>query len=149
MYTSNRSRSFLLFEALIALLIVTLFITPVIKFPILYFKKQIEHLSGFEKRRIADWTYSEIKEMFLREAIPWHKLPKKEEKESPPFPLPETKLAVPTLNSRMISRNFILKCLREKEGLKGETYRLYEVIIVLDQEKISPSYRILVAHEPK
>ncbi len=142
----NRSQScrhFLLFEVLIAILILTSFMLPIIKLPILHFQKQVDHLSQFEKRRIADWTFSEVKELLLKESIPLHKLPQKRE-EPVSFPLSEVLLEIPSLRSKKISRSFTLKCTGEKEGLKGETYRIYKMVIELDGEKIKPPYRLII-----
>lgn len=117
------------------------------RFPILHFQKQIEHLEEFERRRLADWTFSEIKEMLLKEEIPWKNLPAKQEPEKS-FPLSQILLEVPSLLTKKISRKFLLECVREKEGLKGETYRLYKITIVLDEVEIAPPYRVVIKREP-
>lgn len=147
MYTSNRSRSFLLLEVLIALLLVTICIVPLMRLPLLHFRRQIDNLSDFEMHRISDWTFSEIKEQFLRESIPWEKLPKRGET-SAQIPLSKTTLEIPSLRSKKISRSFTLNCTGEKEGLKGEIHRLYEITVYLDQTKLDPPYRILVTRDP-
>ncbi len=123
--------SFLLLEALIAISILIVFAPLLMRLPIHHYKAQVEYFEKLEKQRIADWTYSEIKETLLRQSIPWKALPEKE-KGTKTFPLSDTKLHLRGLKPKTINRSFTLKCKGEKEGNQGEIFRLYKLKIRIE-----------------
>jgi hypothetical protein len=136
-----KKRSFLLLEVLLAIALVAVFAAPLMRWPIQHYRSQMNRLEDFERRRIADWTFTEIKELLLKEAIPWDRLPSKDE--TARFSLPDAKMILPKLPPRLISRSYTLKCKGEKQGLHGETFRLFRVEVYLDSKK-NYRYRILV-----
>ena len=140
-----RKRSFLLLEVLLAITLVAVFAAPLMRLPIRYYRSQIHSLEEFERRRIADWTFSEVKEILLKETIPWENLPAKGA--SITRPLSDAQIVIPHLPSRTVHRSFLLKCSGEKQGLHGEIFRLYKVQIIFDHQK-TYNYRILVQRLP-
>lgn len=129
-------------EVLIAITLLAIFAPWLMSLPTHHYKVQIQRFESLEKQRIADWTYSEVKEILLKHSIPWKRLP---EFDKPPmtFHLPEAPLYLPGLSSKTIKRSFSLRCRKEKEGKLGEIFRLYELIISFgDPEK--HKYLILV-----
>ena len=128
-------------EVLMAIAIVALFAAPLMRWPINYYRSQMDRLEAFERQRIADWSFSEVKELLLKEFIPWDRLPVKDQ--SITFPLPDASFIIPHLPTRPIHRSFTLKCQGEKQGKNGEIFRIYYVDITLDVKK-SYQYRLLV-----
>ena len=137
-------RSFLLPEVLLAIAVLVLFIPLIVRLPIEYYRSQVERLEAFERQRIADWTFSEIKEFFLKESIPWEELPGKKH-EITRF-LSDANFLMPNFSVRPIHRQFSLKCTGEKHGPHGEIFRLYETTIFLGSNKYK--YRILMQRLP-
>ncbi len=140
-----RIRSFLLLEVLLAMTLVALFAAPLMRFPIRHYRAQINSLEAFERQRVADWTFSEIKEMLLKESIPWDNLPAKGA--SIERHLPDARLIMPHLPPRLVRRSFVLKCSGEKQGPHGEIFRLYKIEIICDSHK-PYKYRLLVQRLP-
>jgi 3'-phosphoadenosine 5'-phosphosulfate sulfotransferase (PAPS reductase)/FAD synthetase len=134
-------RSFLLLEVLLAITVVAVFAAPLMRWPIKHYQSQIDRLEEFEYQRIADWTFSEIKELLLKEGIAWSKLPTKGGTLA--RPLSDVKRHIPQFPDRTVRRSFILKCRGEKKGPHGEIFRIYQVEITMDSKK-SYQYRILV-----
>lgn len=147
----KKKRPFLLLEVLIAVSLVALFAAPLMRLPIRYYRLEIERLEKFERQRIADWTFSEVKEMLLKEALPWDSLPGKGQRRS--FSLPDAKLLLPHLPVRTTRRFFTLECRGEKEGLHGEIFRLYSIEIAWSgdlqkKKKDTFRYRLIVQRTP-
>jgi hypothetical protein len=138
--------SFLLLEVLLAIALVALFAAPLMRYPIRQYQAQIDRLEEFERQRIADWTFTEIKELLLSEKIAWNKLPPKGQRIS--LFLPDAKMQLEPLPSRTLSRSYTLHCKGEKQGLHGEIFRLYKVEILLGKKKIY-RYRVLVQKLPE
>jgi hypothetical protein len=137
----RKKRSFLLLEVLLAITLVAVFAAPLMRLPINYYRSQVDRLESFERQRIADWSFSEVKELLLKESIPWDKLPGKDQTFT--FPLPDSSFIIPHLPTRPVHRSFTLNCKGEKEGKHGEIFRIYHVDITLDAKK-SYQYRLLV-----
>lgn len=140
-----RKQSFLLLEVLLAITIIALFAAPLIRYPIQYYRTEIDQLEKFEMQRLADWTFTEIKEKLLKEEIPWEQLPEKGQ--SIVRSLPDETIRLPSLSSRTIHRSFTLKCKGEKTGIHGEIFRLYSVKVKLGSFKPF-AYRILIQRIP-
>ena len=121
-------RPFLLLEILIAFLLVALCAVPLVSQPLKLYRAEIQSLERLERERLADWTFSEIKELFLKNEIPWNKIPSKGE-QSGPFPLPKAQIDIPGCSPKSIERSFTLQCKGEKEGIRNEPYRLLWVDI--------------------
>jgi hypothetical protein len=134
-------RNFLLMEVLLAIALVAVFAAPLMRWPIKHYRSQISRLESFECQRIADWTFSEIKELLLKEGIRWENLPSKGQKITQT--LSDAKLLIPRLPSRSVHRSYTLSCKGEKQGLHGEIFRIYRVEICIDT-KTPYKYRVLV-----
>ncbi|MBF8263882.1 MAG: hypothetical protein HW387_1547 [Parachlamydiales bacterium] len=139
-------RTFLLLEVLMAIALVAVFAAPLMRWPIKHYRSQINRLEAFELQRAADWTFTEIKELLYKEAIPWEKLPEKEQIFVQT--LTDIQIQVPNLTARTIHRSYTLKCKGEKEGIHGEIFRLYRVDIDLGAPK-PYRYRVLVQRIPE
>lgn len=126
-------KPFLLLEVLVAILIASLCIDAFIKSPIYNYRIEMQLLEGLEGERLADWTFSEIKEKLLKNEIAWDKLPAPGMKTGP-FPLPPATIHIPNAKEKIIQRSFTLRCLKkgEKKGVGGETYRLLIVKMKFD-----------------
>ncbi len=134
-------RNFLLLEVLLAVALVAVFAAPLMRWPIKHYRAQINRLESFECQRVADWTFSEIKEFLLKEGIQWEKLPGKEQEIT--RTLPDAKLLIPHLPARSVHRSYTLKCKGEKQGIRGEIFRIYRVEVLVGPKKIY-QYRLLV-----
>ncbi len=87
-------------------------------------------LEEMEGERLAEWSFSEIKEKLINHEIPWSKLPSCDEK-TPPFSLPSMTIEIPGCKPKKIERSFVLKCHKngEKIGPQNEIYRMLYVEI--------------------
>jgi hypothetical protein len=139
----KKKRFFLLMEVMIALALIAISIVPLMRMPIVHFQREVEHLAQFEKHLIADWAFSEVKELLLKNSIPWEKLPRKND---PPllYPLSKVDLEIPGIRTQTLARAAQLKCTGEKESENGNRYHLFEITIFLNEEKITPFYRIMI-----
>lgn len=125
-----KKRPFLLLEVLIALLLIELFTVFFLKQPILAYRKELANLEELERQRIADWSFSEVKEKLFKNEIPWESLPQKRGDKKGPFPLePPCYIDIPSFLKKKVERSFSLHYQRQKTGRHGETYRLLEVKI--------------------
>lgn len=121
-----KKRPFLLLEVLIALTLILVCIVPLVMRPLELYRTENELLWEMERERLADWTYSEIKEKLLKNAIPWKSLPD-EKKKKIAYPLEPAELSIPGGKTKTLQRSFTLELKKEKVGLKGEIYRLLQV----------------------
>jgi hypothetical protein len=127
-------RTFLLLEVLIALLLVSLCIVPLVRQPLRMYKNELAKLEILEKERLADWVYSEVKENLIKNKIPWAKIPKKNQTTGP-FPLPSVKLHLPGCREKTIPCQFTLLGKGDKKGPQGEDFRLVYMSLFLDEQK--------------
>lgn len=123
-----KKRAFILLEILIACTLLALCIAPLMQKPIQLYRSQISALENIEKQRLADLAFVEIKEMLLRNQIPWKKLPTSKEK-TIEFPLSLAYFQIPHCSPKPIERRAFFTYRREKLGFKGETYLLLDVEI--------------------
>lgn len=142
-----KKRSFILLEILISISLILLCGLPLILRPMQMQRQEMTFLWEIEGERLADWTFSEIKEKLLRNEIPWKKLPTlKKNKET--YSLPDAELSLPNRNKKIIRREFTLACKNEKEGQNEEIYRLFEVKIYfypsLKKKSATYQYQVLV-----
>lgn len=98
--------------------------------PIRGYRKEMQLLEEMEGERLAEWTFSEIKEKLLNHEIPWEKLPSLNQK-SAMIQLNSMNIDIPGSNPKKIDRAFTLYCNKtgEKMGPKGEIYRILNVNI--------------------
>ncbi len=73
----KEKRNFLLFEVLIALQLVSFGALFVLETPLRYFRQEIKTLQKMEYERMADLTFSEIKQAFYFSQISWENIPLK------------------------------------------------------------------------
>jgi hypothetical protein len=149
----KKKKNFLLLEILIAILIVSICLVPLVQNPIRSYRAEMRLLEEMERERLADWTFSEIKEKLLKNEIAWEKLPGLAAV-SGPFPLPQAVIQIPGCASKQIVRSYMLQCGEkgEKEGLKGEIYRMLRVNIEFAprlSRKTKYTYRIMVRKIPR
>ena len=120
--------------------------------PIRAYRFEMQALEEVEGERLADWTFSEIKEKMLKNEIPWDKFPSMKET-SGPFPLEPEWIYVPGRKPKSIKRSFTLFGKGEKQGIKGEVYKMLYVKIefspALSKKKKIYTYRLPVQRMPK
>lgn len=121
-------RPFVLLEVMIALTLVVLCAIPLILKPIRVYRSEMRFLEEGEGERLADWTFSEIKEQLLKNDLPWEKLPALNET-TLPFPMSPSTISVPGRKPKRIERSFTLYGKGEKQGIGKEIYRMLYVKI--------------------
>ena len=136
-----KKRPVLLLEVLLALLLLVICAVPLVKQPLKLYREEITYLEKMEKERLADWSFTEIKELLLKNGIPWEKLPEKDGSAGPFF-LPDAKLDVPGCKNCVVKRRFMLTGRGAKEGMQGQLYRQLGVYIFLNDAKYE--FRIAV-----
>lgn len=134
-----KRRTFLLLEVLIALFLVTLCIIPLVREPLRMLKKEMAKIEEMEKERLADYVYSQLREKFLKNEIPWSQIPKKKEIKGP-LSLPSLTLKMAGFKPKKIPCSYSLYGKGEKQGRQQEEYRLIYVTIYLD--KAAYKYRL-------
>ncbi len=153
----RKKKTFLLLEILIAILLVSICLVPLIQSPIQSYRAERRLLEEMEGERLADWTFSEIKEKLLKNEIPWEKIPRPGAKTASFF-LPASAIEIPGSQPKKIERSFTLECGKrgEKEGLNGETIRILRVGIdfaprlsLRKKGKSDYSFRLIVQKLPK
>lgn len=128
-----KKKPFLLLEILIAFFLVSLCAVPLIRQPLEMVRTEIKKLEEMEMERLADWTFTEVKEMLLKNEIPWKKIPEKGEK-SALFTLPPAKIQLPKCKPRTIRRKFELTGRGMKTSKKGDEYRQLGIYIHLEKK---------------
>ncbi len=128
-----KKRTFLLFEALLALALVVACVVPLVKQPLQLYKDEINSLEGMEEERLADWTFTEIKELLLKNEIPWKEIPEKGTKTNP-FPLPSAMIQIPGCKPKVVERSFTLFAKAEKVNPPNELYRHLHICVTLNEE---------------
>lgn len=126
-----KKKTFLLLEVLIALFLVTLCIVPLTGYPIYMFKREQAKLERLEKEQLADWIFSELKERFLKNEIPWEKIPIKNQVIGP-FSLPDIKIKCP---AKTLHCSYKLRGKGEKKGKNGEEFRLIYLNLYIGDTK--------------
>ncbi|HSX37703.1 MAG TPA: hypothetical protein VLE95_02605 [Chlamydiales bacterium] len=126
-------RPFLLLEVLLALSLVILCAIPLILQPIRAYQSEIVLLEEIERDRLADWTFSEIEELMLKNAIPFEKIPK-HHLTTGPFSLNPITIQLPGRTPKKIDRSYTLFGKGEKQGMEEEHYRMVYVKIQFKPE---------------
>lgn len=129
-----KKRPFVLLEILIAFMLVAICAIPLVRQPLWFFRKEVASFELIEKERMADWTFTEIKESLLKNEIPWDKIPAKGITTAP-FRLPPATLQIPNCKKTPVKRSFTLLCKGEKPGRNDEIYRSLEIMVSLDDNK--------------
>lgn len=142
-------RSFLLIEIIIALAIISLLITPLIRNPVYFFKSQIRSLEKLECERIANLSFLDLKleiyknkNKFIKDLASSKNAAEYQKFEDfVPYRLT-------TFNNKLVERSFKLYSRRkEKKSKENEKYRLLNIRIFLrpiDQKmKYEYEYKML------
>lgn len=129
-----KKRQFILLEVVIGLALTLACIAPFITHSVSLYRGEIARLESIEKERLADWTFTEIKEMLLKNEIPWERIPLFN-KTSDPFPLPPVTLQIPGGKSRVIERSFKIYTKGKKPGQQQQEFRHLYIYIFLNKEK--------------
>ncbi len=138
----RKKQPFLLFEVLIAILLVSICLVPLIERPIRSYISEWKLIKEIEGERLANIAFSEIKEKLLKNEIPWAKIPGPGQM-TKPFLLPPVTLTLGHNKPISIERSFVLKCKKkgEKTNQENECYRLLNIEIFfhprLSQKKIN------------
>jgi hypothetical protein len=147
-----KKRAFILLEVLIALTLVMLCAFPLIVKPLYNYRYEMQALEEMERERLADWTFSEIKEQMLKAAIPWEKLPS-HNVTTGPFSMEPAAIQVPGRAAKRIERSYTLFGKGKKVGVKGEVYRMIYVKIVFDpvlpKKEKTYTYRLIAQKLPR
>ena len=123
-----KKRPSLLLEVLLAMSLLALCATALIRQPILFHRAEVEQLERVASDRIAAWTYTEICQKLIKGEFSWSQIPTVKGK-SKKFTLPDTLFRVPSLFSRSATRSYFLETLREKQSEDGRITRLVSVHI--------------------
>jgi hypothetical protein len=129
-----------LLEILIAISLIVLSLIPLVREPIHLHMAEKLRFEKMEGNRIAAWTYTEIREKFLKGEFRWEQIPSLKAK-SKVFDLPPVPLLVPPVADKIVTRTFQLKTLKEKEQ-DGRISRLIAIHL-----KVGPcerTYRLIV-----
>lgn len=141
-----RKRPFVLLEILIALLIVMLCLSPLIREPLKHYQTEMQSLEELEKQRIADWTFTEIQEQLLKNEIPWDQLPARG-KCAPLFALSCASMQIPGCAAKPIPRYISIRCHAEKKNVKGDLYKLLYIHVLFSKDeeiKVEAAFRLIV-----
>ena len=155
----RQKRPFVLLEVVIALGLLMLLIFPLLESPVLLYREGAFAFQESEGERLADWTFTEIREALLRHEIPWEKLPAFDE-EKGPFILRPKEIRTASGKTQDIQRTYTLACWKKMEKVAegGRITRLLEVGISFDPplrrknnkpDKRAYRYRILVEKRPQ
>lgn len=129
-----KQRQFILIEVVIAFLLALSCLTPFITRSVSLYRGEMAHLEKMEKERLADWTFTEIKEMFLKNEIPWQNIPELRKK-SLPILLRPTDIQIPGNQSKTVQRSFLIETKGKKTGKNEREFRNLYIHIFLDEEK--------------
>jgi hypothetical protein len=129
-----------LLEILIALTLMILVLVPLIQKPMQFHKAEKERIQRIEASRIAAWTYSEIREKFMKGEFRWEEIPALT-RESKIYELPSVPLLLPPVADKSVRRSFRLQTIREKEH-EGKISRLIAIEIKVDGHRTT--YRLIV-----
>lgn len=123
-----KKHPFVLLEILIALAITSLAALPLALSPIHALQKEREMLEEIEYGRIADYSFSDIKEMLLQNSIPWEELSSSEKN----YFLDDISFYLPGFKERVVQREFTVQVSREKEGENNAVYRHLIIYLLLN-----------------
>lgn len=139
-----RKRPTVLLEILIALTLIILVLVPLIRQPIQLHIAEKERIKRIEANRITAWTYTEIREKFLKGEFRWEQIPALKI-ESKIYELPSVPLLVPPVANETITRKFTLETIEEKEH-EGKISRL--VAVHLKIGSLKSTYRLILEKKP-
>jgi hypothetical protein len=100
-----------------------------------------------EKERLADKTFIEVKERFLKGEIHWEMIPAFHQTTGPFF-LSNAKIDLPPFKEKIVRRKFLLYGQGKKLGQNEEEYRQIYVRIYFDQDKSPYEFRLPVRKLP-
>jgi len=71
-----KKRPFLLAEILLAVFLIAVCALPLVKGPIVIYRKELENMEKIQKQRLATLAFFEIKKKLYEQQIPWKELTK-------------------------------------------------------------------------
>src|SRR3990167_10499328 len=137
----KKKRPIALLEVLIAMSLVMSFLTYFAKKPYHQYRRKHKEIVRSEYGLIAAWTFSEVREKFLKNEIRWSQIPPLTQTTND-FKLPSYTLDIPFLRSTEIPRKYSIRTLNEKHDEEGNIYRLVEIKIDIDKNIFS--YRTIL-----
>lgn len=145
----RKKRPMFLLEILIALTLVSLCIVPFIKQPLEMHKAEMKRLERVECDRIAAWTFTELKEKFLKKEFRWEQIPQLYER-SVWINLPTVELRLPPIPCPSVSRKFYFSTLEEKQESDGKIHRLVAIHmqVKVGKNKRKFTYRLILTKHP-
>ena len=127
-------------------------ILPWTRVPIQIYRAELEQLERFERQRMADWAFSEIKEKLYNHEIPWRALPIRSKEKTVPLngELSEQEVRIGG-SVKKFKRSYKIVCSGEKTTPQSVVYRIFLVTV-----EISPKlpkeqkylYRVIVRKLP-
>lgn len=130
----KKKNSYLLLETIIALFLITICLLPIAQNPIFFLKSQIISLEKMDLERIADLSFSEIKEKLYKNEIPFDEIIKNEEK-SKLYNLKDEYILLDKFPQKQVLRNFKICQVKDKKGPGGAKYKLCRVNVFLEMPK--------------
>jgi hypothetical protein len=137
---------FLLLEVLLAIQLVAFGALYVIQNPLRFFRAEIQSLSSMEYQRLADWTFSEIKEQFYLQQIPLEKIAAK--KKESDFSLWGKPLETSFPQMLRPVYRFYRIYGKEREGKDKNKYRYLTIELFLSPLANPPKKNLKVKNEP-
>lgn len=131
-----KKRTYLLLEVLVAFMLAAICIVPLVSQPLKLYRNEVDYFETMEKERWADWTFLEIKEMLLKNEIPWEKIPSQGFYSSR-FKLSPIPLHIPGIRSKTIKRSFVLRNSKQKIKPDGTLYLQVYVYVFLNKDKFT------------
>lgn len=135
----------MLLEILIALTLVMLALVPIVRQPLQFQIAEKKQMLRIEADRIAAWTYSEIREKFLKGGFRWEQIPILHG-ESKAVELSTIPLRLPPVANDTIERSFTMETIGEKEH-EGKISRLVSIHLKLKSKQMKTmdaTYRLIV-----
>jgi hypothetical protein len=140
-----KKKPFILLEVLLAFFLIALCLVPLVKYPLEFYKTEMQQLEKVEFERLADLTFTEVKEKFLKGEVSWAEIPAKGETVGP-FPLPPAELLIPGRGGKKVHRRFYMQVKGEKEGVQKQVYKQIWIYLLLNKEQFC--YRMPVQKIP-
>ncbi len=128
---SQNKRSFVLLEALIALSLLVIFGSLLILKPYEAYRTELRFFKEAEKERLADWTFSEVKEKILKKEIAIDPFLGNQEKHR----LSDGSIDLVHGQKVKIERSFSIAQKKDKLDLNGNIVRLMKISIYLKEGK--------------
>jgi len=130
---SFRKKSFLLAEILLTLFLIAVCALPLVKGPIIIFRKELQSIEQIERQRLANLAFFNIKKKLYKKEIPWKEL----EKEGGKIRryLYDEDLSIAHLKKKKIKIHYRIYPILPKIEPEKSSHRLLEIPIYFDKAK--------------